>query len=203
MSARVCRVEGCGATVNAYGLCRSHRRQQMRGEDFKPAKRLPKRHLSAAERLALRSEVDESTGCVLWLGARNTNGYGQIQFRGRLWQAHILAYVSVNGPVPEGLVLDHKCRVKACVNVAHLHAVTPRQNAENQTARRHSGTGIRGVHWSKQRRKWVAAAATGGVKKIAGYFDDIAEAERAVITLRNQMYTNNLNDRTGVSDVSA
>ena len=71
--------------------------------------------------------VDRS-GCWLWQGAINNRGYGQIRIRGRLWLAHRAHYERAHGPIPAGLVLDHLCRVHACVNPAHLEAVTDTQN---------------------------------------------------------------------------
>lgn len=68
--------------------------------------------------------------CWLWTGPLNPkSGYGmQIQHRGRKYQAHRLAYESIVGPIPDGLQLDHLCRVRHCVNPAHLEAVTARVN---------------------------------------------------------------------------
>jgi hypothetical protein len=39
-----------------------------------------------------------------------------------------LAYEYANGPIPEGLQIDHLCRVKCCINPDHLEAVTPSVN---------------------------------------------------------------------------
>lgn len=42
--------------------------------------------------------------------------------------AHRIAYEIVIGPIPDGLVIDHLCRIPACVNPAHLEPVTSREN---------------------------------------------------------------------------
>jgi hypothetical protein len=46
----------------------------------------------------------------------------------RVRGAHVFAYVLLVGPIPEGLHLDHLCRVRRCVNPAHLEPVTPGEN---------------------------------------------------------------------------
>jgi len=69
-------------------------------------------------------------GCWLWTGYINPNGYAMF---GRRW-AHRVAYEFFVGPIPEGLELDHLCRVPACVNPAHLEAVTHRENMRRAPA---------------------------------------------------------------------
>lgn len=73
--------------------------------------------------------VDER-GCWIWQRTTHSNGYGwawDSEAR-RGVMAHRLVYERHRGPIPEGLQLDHLCRVPACVNPAHLEPVT---NAEN------------------------------------------------------------------------
>lgn len=70
------------------------------------------------------------TGCWLWLGAVTQNGgYGVTNSNRRFLRAHRAFWEAANGPIPDGLVLDHTCRVKSCVNPDHLRAVTPRVNS--------------------------------------------------------------------------
>jgi hypothetical protein len=69
-----------------------------------------------------------STGCILWTGHLNWNGYGRVTYKGRLAGAHRVAYEIFKGPIPDGLQLDHLCRVRNCVNPEHLEPVTPSEN---------------------------------------------------------------------------
>jgi len=67
--------------------------------------------------------------CWLWTGGNDRRGYGRFSDADqRQVLAHRFAYELLVGPIPEGLDLDHLCRVPACVNPAHLEPVT---NAEN------------------------------------------------------------------------
>lgn len=80
------------------------------------------------------TKVNKTESCWLW--ERGTNGgYGMYWFRGRNIAAHRFAYEALVGPIPEGLELDHTCRVKRCVNPAHLEPVTHRENI------------LRGANW--------------------------------------------------------
>lgn len=67
--------------------------------------------------------------CWLWK-ASTTFGYGQFAPRNKMrpLRAHRFAYELLVGPIPEGLELDHLCRVRHCVNPAHLEPVTHREN---------------------------------------------------------------------------
>jgi hypothetical protein len=71
-----------------------------------------------------RVSPEPNTGCWLWTGAEFRGGYGRLGPR----LAHRMAYEALVGPVPEGLDLDHLCRVRCCVNPDHLEPVTRREN---------------------------------------------------------------------------
>lgn len=72
-------------------------------------------------------QVDE-LGCWLWARRVDRCGYGLLKYRDRTANAHIFAYEAWYGPVPEGLELDHLCRVRHCVNPGHLEPVTHVEN---------------------------------------------------------------------------
>jgi hypothetical protein len=74
------------------------------------------------------SKVNKTDTCWLWTGCRGSAGYGQLYVAGHVLYAHRIAWDMVNDPLPRGLQLDHLCRVRACVNPAHLEPVTRREN---------------------------------------------------------------------------
>lgn len=70
---------------------------------------------------------EPNSGCWLWT-ASQLNGYGAIKVGGRFRGAHRVGYELYKGPIPNGLVLDHLCRVPFCVNPDHLEPVTIGEN---------------------------------------------------------------------------
>ncbi len=84
--------------------------------------------MTIREKLATRSLLNAVTGCVDWTGSMTEKGYGIVEWDGRTWRAHRVAYVLENGPIPEGMQLDHLCRNRRCINPTHLEVVTSREN---------------------------------------------------------------------------
>jgi len=74
--------------------------------------------------------------CWIWTGYRHKQGYGRLRVGGKLRLAHVWAWVQANGPVPEGMELDHLCRNPGCCNPAHLEPVTHLENVRRGNAGR-------------------------------------------------------------------
>lgn len=96
----------------------------------------------------LLARVDRTGECWLWTGYVRTDGYGVLTQRiaGRIvpLYAHRLAHIAFIGPIPAGFHVDHLCRVRHCINPAHLEAVLPRTNYVRGTG--FSGTNARKTH---------------------------------------------------------
>ena len=84
--------------------------------------------ISLAQRLLSQVILDPS-GCVLFTGVLDKDGYGVIQSGGgvrygsKQLRAHRVMYELFVGPIPENMTLDHLCRVRNCVAIAHLEPV--------------------------------------------------------------------------------
>ena len=75
------------------------------------------------------SQVNKTDTCWLWTGYINPGGYGIAKSMGRRVKAHRMSYELLVGEIPTGLVLDHLCRNRSCVNPTHLKDV---RNAERR-----------------------------------------------------------------------
>jgi len=85
----------------------------------------PRRMLE--QRLFAKLVIDPS-GCLLWTGPLEANGYGRVWLDGRRQFVHRLMYTEFVGPIPDGFSLDHLCRVRHCASPDHLEPVTNRRN---------------------------------------------------------------------------
>jgi len=79
--------------------------------------------------------VPFSTCWLMELGRLNRNGYVRLYWKGKERMAHRLSYEAFVGPIPESLVLDHKCRNRWCCNPAHLEPVTVKENTHRGEAK--------------------------------------------------------------------
>lgn len=68
-------------------------------------------------------------GCWEWNYAKDKDGYGLFNNRGKMWRVHRLTYTMMYGSIGN-LVIDHLCRNIKCCNPLHLEAVTPKINSE-------------------------------------------------------------------------
>ena len=156
------------------------------------------RRIPLEERLWTR--VEKTPTCWNWTGYVGPKGYGEISLGGRhglMRRTHRVAYELANGPIPEGLEVDHSCRNRACVNPAHLRLVTRKQNMENkgqEGASNNRSSGVRGVYRASTNR-WFGRVAHNHQTYHVGTFKTIEEAKAAVVAKRLELFTHNDADR--------
>lgn len=127
-----CTVADCGNVRKYRELCGMHYQRLHKTGSLDYAPPTPAQRFFA--------KVNKTEACWIWTGATQADGYGRFFVAaGEVTNAHRYAFELLVGPIPDGLVLDHLCRVKSCVNPDHLQAVTVAENNRR-------GVGFAGQH---------------------------------------------------------
>lgn len=109
-----------------------------------------------------RNTREGAGGCWLWTRSTSRDGYGWASLNNKTHQAHRLAYILTHGEPGPGLVLDHTCRVRRCVNPAHLEPVTNAENLSRSpltpSGMTHCKRGHEFSQWHGQRRCLICKA---------------------------------------------
>lgn len=133
--------------------------------------------------------------CWMWTKGTKQGGYGMFRVGSTVKLAHRVAYEMEVGPIPEGLDLDHRCRVHGCVRPDHLRPATRKENSENQAPTSNSKSGVRGVVWNQAAGKWEARVFHHGKYYYAGIHARLIDAAEAVRLKRIEVHTHNDTDR--------
>jgi hypothetical protein len=190
---KTCTEDACDKKVEARGLCHSHygraRHAGLLG-DLKPLFRG-----TTEDRLKHYSERQGE--CIVWTGAVTPEGYGKTRHEGKYVGTHRVAYELANGPIPEGMQIDHRCHNPRCFNLDHLRTATPKTNAENrQGAYSTNKTGFLGVSKAAGRNKFRSAVKHHGKTHFLGHFDTAEEAADVARAKRLELFTYNDIDRS-------
>lgn len=143
-----CKSEGCEREATRRGLCHKHHQWLWNHGLLDPT---PK--LTIAEMLDKYSEPVPECGCVLWTGSWNNKFYGVLGKKNGMNYAHRVSYEVHKGPIPEGLVIMHKCDTPACINPDHLSVGTFKENMEEMSRKERHRYGVNAPGRYKQVHK--------------------------------------------------
>lgn len=187
MNARICSIEGCEKPLRnkSRALCSMHyQRWRKHGDPLagNVVYAIPEESFTA--RVAWDGEH------LIWTGTLSAAGYGQLSVNGRRDYAHRYAWEREHGPIPEGMVIDHRCWVRSCVNVDHLRLATVAQNCQNLSGATSANTttGVRGVSPTANGRRYQAKVKHNGIPHYCGTFDTIGEAASAAAAKRAELF---------------
>lgn len=184
----VCTVDDCQKKVHRRAWCRRHYVRWQKHGDVNFTKYAMSVD-DAFERYTLKSE-----GCWLWVGSVHHSGYGSVSVDGKNLRVHRVAWERANGPIPDGMLVDHVCRNRNCVRLEHLRLATHKQNAENIGLRVDNTSGARGVYWHKRDLIWEVQLQDNGVMVYGGRFEVFDDAVRAASDLRRKLFTHSVEE---------
>lgn len=182
--ARRCSINGCGRPYYATGFCKGHYGRSRRGTDMGPPLEVRFRDAESA----FNAFAGTGDGCQVWTGWLSPGGYGKFKTDGKSTFAHRYAWERANGPIPDGMVIDHACRNPPCVNVGHLRLATQTENTRNisgpKSNNKHSG--VRNV--GKMNDRWRVRITKDGTVHQLGCYDTIEEASAVAEAGRARLF---------------
>ena len=81
------------------------------------------------------AKVIPTDGCWHWTGNPTPTGYGMLGIKKQMRYAHRIAYEHFNGPIPDGMTIDHICKNPGCVNPQHLRMLSRSENCRQTGGR--------------------------------------------------------------------
>ena len=137
---------------------------------------------------AFAARTERRGECLVWTGSKDSGGYGHLKVNGAQTLAHRYAWERENGPVPDGMMIDHICHKRTCVNVDHLRLATVAQNSANRSGargfRKHNLP--RGVYPSGP--KYMARVKRLGVSYYLGTYTTPEEASAVAVRARHDLF---------------
>ena len=148
--------------------------------------------IELGERFWSKVNKNADNGCWEWTGAQYASGYGRYRAAGgrsgKMIRAHRASYeFHVGEAIPGGMMIDHMCWNRLCVNPDHLRLVDNQANQQNRaSAQRNSKTGVRGVSRHSKVNRYEASARLHGRKVYLGLYETVGEAEAVVKEWRQE-----------------
>ena len=110
--------------------------------------------------------------------SKHNKGYLATRIHGKAYLVHHVVWIMHNGPIPDGLEIDHFNGIRTDNRIENLRVMTRKENSQNT---RHS----KGVYWAHWTKRWRVCPQINGKQKHIGYFDNYDEARQAYLTEKN------------------
>ena len=130
-------------------------------------------------------------GYFIWLklgnvaGSLKSTGYTAIKFKGKMYQAHRLAWLYVHGYMPKNII-DHINGNKSDNRICNLREATRSENNHNAILRKDSKSGVKGVHWCNRNKRWIASIRINKKSIYVGSFINIETAKYEIMKFREK-----------------
>lgn len=143
---------------------------------------------------------DPNTGIFTWkkktghrikigdkAGSDRGDGYFKIRIKYKAYKSHRLAWLYVYGYFPENCI-DHINGNPSDNRICNLRLATLSQNQYNRKKNSNNKSGIKGVYWNENKKKWKAVIGLNSKKIHLGYFNDFFEATCCIMSARNKLH---------------
>jgi hypothetical protein len=156
--------------------------------------------LPPIEEIKQRVHYDPETGKVTWRRAKangikpgseaggiNVQGYRSFSFRSKHIKVHRFAFAYMHGRWPEPYC-DHINGDRLDNRACNLRECDPSQNCQNRPTFKNNRSGIKGVHWDAESRKWRARVWLKGKMTVSQRFRHLYDAINFVKQAREQLH---------------
>lgn len=124
----------CGSPILARRMCGKHYQRWAKWGDPLKTVNLPS-DATPEEKLYFYGWTVTTRGCWEWKGYRFPRGYGRVPVGNTTVGAHVVAYETWVGPIPDGLLVRHTCDNPPCINPKHLLVGTHQDNMDDKVQR--------------------------------------------------------------------
>lgn len=182
MLPKICSIPECGKPHKGHGWCQGHLQKYR-----KYGNPLAGRTKYNSPQKALAARTSKSGDCLLWTGSKDRGGYGTIQVSGRTVGAHRFAWENANGPIPDGMSIDHICHNRDCVLPDHLRLATHKENTSYLSGPLSNNTsGFRNVY--AKNSGWEVSVGKDGKTHYFGIYSSIEEAAKVAESARVSLF---------------
>lgn len=120
-------------------------------------------------------------------GSHEKFGHRRVKFRYSLYLIHRIVWFLIKGEQPPP-ILDHINNNKSDNRIENLREVSFSENQQNRNKQKNNTSGVKGVHWNKRDKKWIARIGKNKERTIVGNFSDLKDAEKAVKKAREELH---------------